>query len=76
LRHVRALVAQDGVCVLWATHLVDEIAETDDLIVLHHGRVLAHERVPGVLAQAGAQSVQAAFTRLTKSPELETADAT
>src|SRR5947209_4607889 len=28
LQHVRALVAQEGVCVLWATHLVDEIADT------------------------------------------------
>jgi ABC-2 type transport system ATP-binding protein len=76
LKHVRSLVAQEGVCVLWATHLVDEIADTDDLIVLHHGRVLAHGPVPGVLAQAGEQSVRAAFTRLTESPELETAEAT
>src|SRR5215475_16163815 len=33
LAHVRSLVAHEGVCVLWATHLVDEIADTDDLIV-------------------------------------------
>jgi len=76
LRHVRGLVAQDGVCVLWATHLVDEIADTDDLIVLHHGRVLAHAPVPGVLAQAREPNVRAAFTRLTATPELEAAEAT
>jgi ABC-2 type transport system ATP-binding protein len=76
LKHVRSLVSQEGVCVLWATHLVDEIAETDDLIVLHQGRVLAHAAVPDVLAQAGEPSVLAAFTRLTGRPELEAAEAT
>ena len=42
LRHVRGLVRERGVAVLWATHLLDEIA-ADDLIVvvLHKGRVLA-----------------------------------
>src|SRR5436305_10389981 len=39
--HVRQLVAEQGIGVLWATHLFDEIAPTDDLVVLHQGRVLA-----------------------------------
>jgi ABC-2 type transport system ATP-binding protein len=69
LAHVRGLVAQEGVCVLWATHLVDEIAETDDLIVLHQGRMLAHGSVAQVLAQTGEQTVRSAFTRLTATPE-------
>jgi ABC-2 type transport system ATP-binding protein len=68
LAHVRSLVAQEGVCVLWATHLVDEIAETDDLIVLHQGRMLAHGSVADVLAQTGEPNVRAAFTRLTAAP--------
>jgi ABC-2 type transport system ATP-binding protein len=69
LAHVRGLVAQEGVCVLWATHLVDEIAETDDLIVLHQGRMLAHGSVAQVLAQTGEPNVRAAFTRLTAAPD-------
>src|SRR5437762_10508708 len=39
LSHVHALVAEAGVCVLWATHLVDEIGEGDDVIVLHLGKI-------------------------------------
>lgn len=39
--HVHDL-AGDGLTVLWATHLVDEIRPDDDVIVLHRGRVLAH----------------------------------
>jgi ABC-2 type transport system ATP-binding protein len=76
LAHVRGLVAQAGVCVLWATHLVDEIADTDDLIVLHQGRMLAHGPVADVLAQTGEKSARAAFTRLTAGPEGETGSAT
>ena len=39
--HVHAL-AQDGVSVLWATHLVDEIGPRDQVVVLHKGQVLAN----------------------------------
>ncbi len=39
--HVHDL-AGDGLTVLWATHLVDEIRPGDDVIVLHRGHVLAH----------------------------------
>jgi ABC-2 type transport system ATP-binding protein len=76
LAHVRDLVAQEGVCVLWATHLVDEIADTDDLIVLHQGRMLAHGPVAQVLAQTGEPNVRAAFTRLTAGPEPDAGAAT
>jgi len=36
---VRRLVAEDGLGVLWATHLFDEIAGGDTVVVLHRGRV-------------------------------------
>jgi ABC-2 type transport system ATP-binding protein len=38
--HVHDL-ASDGVSVLWATHLVDEIRDQDQVVVLHHGRIIA-----------------------------------
>lgn len=65
LAHVRRLVVEDGVCVLWATHLVDEIAADDDVIVLHRGRVLAHAGVGDVIASTGAADIRAAFAVLT-----------
>jgi len=40
-RHVHDLARQDGLTVLWATHLVDEVAPDDRLVVLHRGRVAA-----------------------------------
>lgn len=41
--HVHDL-ASGGLTVFWATHLVDEIDEQDDVVILHQGRVLAHDR--------------------------------
>jgi ABC-2 type transport system ATP-binding protein len=73
LEHVRGLVA-DGVCVLWATHLVDEIADGDDVVILHEGRVLAHGPVPRVVREAGAPDIRAAFTRLTGRADAQTRD--
>jgi ABC-2 type transport system ATP-binding protein len=66
LGHVRRLVAEDGVSVLWATHLIDEVADNDDVIVLHQGRVLAHGAASRVAADADAGNIRAAFTRLTQ----------
>lgn len=65
LAHVHRLVAEEGVCVLWATHLVDEIADGDLVIVLHHGRVLAHGPVAQVVAANGGADIRAAFSALT-----------
>lgn len=54
--HVHDLT-KDGLLVFWATHLVDEINETDAVVILHQGRVLAHDRArvirgDGTLADA------------------------
>jgi ABC-2 type transport system ATP-binding protein len=51
LAHVRMLVAEQGIGVLWATHLFDEIAASDDLVVLHGGHVLARGSVTQILAK-------------------------
>jgi ABC-2 type transport system ATP-binding protein len=71
LAHVRSLVVDSGAAVLWATHLIDEIDDDDDVIVLHRGRVLAHGPVPRVLQAADAQDIRTAFTRLTQSAEAQ-----
>ncbi len=74
LGHVRRLVVADGVSVLWATHLIDEVSDGDDIIVLHQGRVLAHGPVAQVMEAVGAQDIRAAFTRLTQELPSQTAD--
>ena len=65
LSHVRQLVTEQGIGVLWATHLFDEIATSDNLVILHQGRMLARGNVSDVLSKASAQDVNSAFMRLT-----------
>jgi len=65
LRHVRALVSERGVAVLWATHLLDEVQQDDAAVVLHLGRVRAAGDVPDVIRAAGAADMRGAFTALT-----------
>lgn len=67
--HVRQLVVEEGIGVLWATHLIDEVADDDQVVVLHQGRVLADGPVAQVIADSGASDVRDAFTRLTGNPE-------
>ncbi len=65
LEHVRDLCLKEGVSVLWSTHLIDEVDESDLLFVLHAGRVLFSGSVPDVLEKTGATTVQEAFVALT-----------
>ena len=65
LRHVRGLVRDRGVAVLWATHLLDEVANDDVVVVLHRGRVVAEGDVPDVIASTGAADMRSAFIALT-----------
>src|SRR4030081_378702 len=69
LGHVRRLVAQQGIGVLWATHLFDEIVPSDDLVVLHLGRVLAQGPVARIIADTATPDINASFKRLTETAE-------
>jgi ABC-2 type transport system ATP-binding protein len=62
---VRRLVRERGVAVLWATHLLDEIEMDDEVVILHHGRVVARGEASGIVAAEGAADLRSAFTALT-----------
>jgi ABC-2 type transport system ATP-binding protein len=64
LSYVRELVAQENIGVLWTTHLIDELDDGDDLIILHRGRVLAKSIAGELVAKAGVANVGAAFERI------------
>jgi ABC-2 type transport system ATP-binding protein len=74
LAHVRSLVPA-GATVLWATHLVDEIADGDDVVILHEGRVLAHGPVVRIVQEAGASDIRAAFTQIIRAAGAPTSEA-
>ncbi len=65
VNHVHDLAAERDIGILWATHLIDEIRPSDDLIILHQGKVVASGAVDQVIARTRASSLDAAFTALT-----------
>jgi ABC-2 type transport system ATP-binding protein len=71
LNHVRGLVAREGLGVLWATHLIDEIEPGDDIVVLHLGKVLDRGNASEIAARAGAAGIGPAFTALTSAAGFE-----
>jgi len=60
--HVHSLCADEGMTVLWATHLPDEISPGDQVVILHRGRVLANDTAR---ALSGDQTLQEAFLSMT-----------
>ena len=62
---VRDLARDDGVGVLWTTHLVDEIRAEDHVVVLHKGKLRADATSAEIVAAAGAGGIGEAFTALT-----------
>lgn len=61
--HVRELCRTEGMSVLWTTHLLDEIQNDDDLLILHRGSLVAQGRADTLSAADG--SLEGAFSRLT-----------
>jgi ABC-2 type transport system ATP-binding protein len=70
---VRGLAKERGVGALWATHLVDEVAGDDRVVILHKGRVRFAGPVPDLLKLAQADTLRAAFMLLTEEPRVEVA---
>ena len=65
LNRVRGLCREEGMAALWATHLLDEATEEDQIIVLHRGRVVADGTQAEICAAADRPGLRAAFSALT-----------
>ena len=59
----------EGLAVLWATHLIDEVLPQSEVVVLHLGRILAAGPRDQVVADSGAGDIREAFLRLTRDGE-------
>ncbi len=64
----RALAAR-GVTLLVSSHVMDEAAQCDRLLLLREGRLLADDSLDGVLAATGTPDVEAAFLALVDSAD-------
>ncbi len=69
VEHVHDLVKQEKLAVLWATHLIDEIASDDSLIVLHQGQIKAKGKLSEVLNATDSADPGEVFLKLTQNPQ-------
>jgi sodium transport system ATP-binding protein len=64
-RALRALILKlkaAGHCVLFSSHVMQEVAALcDDIVIIDHGRVVAAGTPQALLAQFGAASLEDAF---------------
>ncbi|MEM7270561.1 MAG: ATP-binding cassette domain-containing protein [Pseudomonadota bacterium] len=62
VQDIHRLASDEGIGVLWATHLVDEIWPDDPVVVLHKGSVMATETASDI---AGDSALADAFLAMT-----------
>ena len=66
LATIRRLVDSEGIGVLWATHLIDEVEDGDSVVVLRQGKLVARGKVAEVVQATGSASVHEAFFKLNR----------
>ncbi len=66
VEHVHRLVKEQNLAVLWATHLIDEIADDDSLVVLHKGQIKAKGYINNVLQAHDSKDIGHLFKQLTQ----------
>lgn len=62
---VRSLCKQQPLCVLWATHLIEEVDDDDDVLILHRGRLRAHNTANQLQAAHRHPTLAGVFAALT-----------
>lgn len=71
--HAHILSRDNGIAVLWATHLIDEVREDDRVIIMQNGKIIADGAVEDVNARAGCTTIGESFGRLTATAPGEVA---
>jgi ABC-2 type transport system ATP-binding protein len=69
LDDTRRLCREEGIAALWATHLIDEVGDGAQVVVLHKGEVRAVGPAAQLLGQTRTPSMRAAFESLVQERE-------
>lgn len=64
-QHVRSLCDEDGLTVLWATHLIEEVRADDRVLILHQGQLLADGNGRAICDAEGTRDLAETFHALT-----------
>lgn len=71
--HVHQLCSEKNIAVLWATHLVDEVFDNDNVCLLDKGRIVGRGRCSALLSEWNATGLRQVFSQLVER-EYDTAE--
>lgn len=66
LEYLRLKVKERELSILWITHLYDEVEESDDLAIIHQGRIIKSGKVGSVIQKHGEENLTETFKFLIK----------
>ncbi len=70
LRELLRSLAAEGRAVLVSSHILAEVAQTaDDVVIIHHGRTVTQAPLPDLLATRPGASLEDIYLELTSAPE-------
>ncbi|MFT6919321.1 MAG: ABC-2 type transport system ATP-binding protein [Cognaticolwellia sp.] len=69
ISYVRNLCAQREICVLWTTHLMDEVQPSDQLIIINKGEIQAQAKSSQLCEQYNVDDIYQLYFALTKNTE-------
>jgi ABC-2 type transport system ATP-binding protein len=64
VEHVHRMASEQNIAVLWSTHLIDEIYDDDQVIILDQGKICADGTVPEITARTGTEKIADAFDKI------------
>jgi ABC-2 type transport system ATP-binding protein len=67
--YVRSLCAEQDICVLWTTHLMDEVQPDDQLIIINKGEIQAQDKSSQLYEQYNVDDTYQLYFSLTKNTE-------
>src|SRR5690606_21563897 len=65
VRHVHEVRTRHNTSILWATHIVDEVADADRIALIVAGRIIRLGTPADLMAAAGADNLTDAYIALT-----------
>lgn len=72
LRELIRELKESGCCVLFSSHVMQEVAALcDDIVIIAHGRVVAQGTPDEILAALGTTDLEEAFVRAAQADEIE-----
>jgi ABC-2 type transport system ATP-binding protein len=63
--YVRELTRKRNISVLWTTHLVDEVQDADQILILHKGKVRQQGTAEELVTNSGTRTLTDAFLSIT-----------